>query len=437
MCRHRIIWGVLTLLVGYTSVHAQLSNSDPQGNAAENTRSPANAPEIAPAQMMLPPTPTADQPQAEGTESYIIWSDGQGCAFPPGRVWGGAEYLLWWTKGSPLPPLLTTSPPGTPVSTAGVLGEGGTSIVFGDQLVNSGVRSGGRFNLGGWLNESQTTGIEGNFFSLGGAASHFNASSDGSTILARPFVNEDPTSADFGKNDSLFIGFPGLVKGSFQASTTSRLLGTEVYLRQALCCRNYCRLDLIAGYRFLQLREGLQLSETEISTDPTNPLFSVPFVINEGFDTRNDFHGGELGLMGEYQRNRLFVRAVGKVALGSTGQIASIHGTTQVGGAAPETGGFLALPSNIGQYQTSAFSVVPEVGINLGYVIAPKIRAYTGYSLLYWSQVARPGDQVDLRVNSSQPPIGSGLVGESLPAFRFRDSDFWAQGINFGLEFRY
>src|SRR5579885_3479831 len=39
---------------------------------------------------------------------------GGGCPYPPGRVWVDAEYLLWWTKGSPLPPLLTTSPPGTP-----------------------------------------------------------------------------------------------------------------------------------------------------------------------------------------------------------------------------------------------------------------------------------------------------------------------------------
>src|SRR5262245_63873036 len=25
---------------------------------------------------------------------------------PPGRVWARADYLLWWVKGSPLPPLL-------------------------------------------------------------------------------------------------------------------------------------------------------------------------------------------------------------------------------------------------------------------------------------------------------------------------------------------
>src|SRR5438094_672952 len=31
---------------------------------------------------------------------------------PTGTIWGRVEYLLWWTKGDRLPPLVTTSPPG-------------------------------------------------------------------------------------------------------------------------------------------------------------------------------------------------------------------------------------------------------------------------------------------------------------------------------------
>src|SRR5262249_12281711 len=59
------------------------------------------------------------------------------------RFWFRGEYLLWWIKESPVPALVTTSPPGTPRSLAGVLGAPGTSILFdGDE--NS-ERSGGRF----------------------------------------------------------------------------------------------------------------------------------------------------------------------------------------------------------------------------------------------------------------------------------------------------
>lgn len=52
----------------------------------------------------------------------------------------------------------------------------------------------------------------------------------------------------------------------------------------------------------------------------------------------------------------------------------------------------------------------------------------------------RAGRQIDPVVHVSQFPIRSGndpLVGPARPAFRFDGSDFWAQGLNFGLELKY
>jgi hypothetical protein len=368
--------------------------------------------------------------------------DWNGCPYPPGCVWVDAEFLLWWTKGVHLPPLLTTSPPGTPASiggtpTAGVIGQDSTTVVFGNETVNNAVRPGARFTVGAWLEDSHTTGVEANFFFLASRTTNFNASSTGSPILARPFVIEDPTDPNFGKNGALFVAFPGLLQGSFQARVDSHLIGTDVYLRQALCCGCCCRVDGLLGFRYLHLREGLGISETEISTVPTNPLFGIPFVINEGFDTENNFYGGEIGLIGEMQRGCWFIRGVAKVALGCTERSVRINGTTQVDSQPLETGGFLALPSNIGDHNSSRFSVVPEVGINVGYNITPCLRVYTGYTFLYWTGVARPGDQVDARVNATQQPLGNGLVGAPLPAFPQHSSGYWAQGINFGLEYRF
>ena len=50
---------------------------------------------------------------------------------PRGQLTFRAEYLAWWTKSASLPALATTSPSGTPRSEAGVLGEPGTSVLFG------------------------------------------------------------------------------------------------------------------------------------------------------------------------------------------------------------------------------------------------------------------------------------------------------------------
>ena len=54
---------------------------------------------------------------------------------PAWRVRG--EYLLWWSNGNPLPPLVTTSPAGTPRPSAGVLGQPGTEIVYGAQTIDT------------------------------------------------------------------------------------------------------------------------------------------------------------------------------------------------------------------------------------------------------------------------------------------------------------
>ena len=55
-----------------------------------------------------------------------------------------------------------------------------------------------------------------------------------------------------------------------------------------------------------------------------------------------------------------------------------------------------------------------------------------GYSFILWTQVARAGDQIDTGLNQTQLMPG-GLVGEARPDFTGRASDFWAQGLRFGV----
>jgi hypothetical protein len=59
-----------------------------------------------------------------------------------------------------------------------------------------------------------------------------------------------------------------------------------------------------------------------------------------------------------------------------------------------------------------------------------------GYRLLYWSDVMRAGEQIDTSVNTSQIPPGQ-LTGETRPTVPFKTSEFWAQGLHFGLEYAF
>jgi len=99
-------------------------------------------------------------------------------------------------------------------------------------------------------------------------------------------------------------------------------------------------------------------------------------------------------------------------------------------------GGFLALPTNIGTYHRSVFAFVPRINTKLGFNVLPHLRLHVGYDLMYISNVVRPGDQIDLAINTSQM-LGGALAGPPNPAFTFRDTDLWVQGLDAGAELRF
>ncbi len=357
-----------------------------------------------------------------------------GVCGPPGRVWVRGEYLLWWTRGFHVPPLVTTSPPTTPIENAGVLGLPTTTILFGDTNVNNDARSGGQITAGLWLNQCQTLGFEASFFGLERQSTFFDASSSGIPILARPFFQIDEPAGP----NSLLIAYPGFAAGNIHVAATSNFYGAEALFRANLCCTCCCRLDLLAGYRFLNLNESLNVEDTIVSLSPDSEVpVGTKFVEADNFGTRNNFNGGVIGVDGECRCGCWTFGGYAKVALGCNSREVNISGfttSTVFGGTLP--GSLTALPSNSGRHHDNGFGVVPEFGVRAYYQVTNNIRAGIGYSFLYWTNVVRPGDQVDLVVNSTQLPPGT-LAGPARPAFSFHTTDFWAQGLNFGIEFRY
>ena len=96
----------------------------------------------------------------------------------------------------------------------------------------------------------------------------------------------------------------------------------------------------------------------------------------------------------------------------------------------------MALPSNIGRFDDDVFAVTPQLHVVLGVDLHPQWRATVGYRFLYWSQVARAAEQIDTSLNLSQLDPG-GVIGEARPEFDLLLSDFWAHGLNAGLEYRF
>lgn len=373
---------------------------------------------------------------------------------PPGRVWVRAEYLYWFTQGMQIPPLVTTGPS---VDQPGYLNSPGTQILFGNGSVNTSGRSGLRLTVGVWLNAAQTVGIEGDYLWLANASTHYSASSNGTPILSRPFYDLSPTQAD----PSMIVGqnvenvaAPGIIAGSVSvdAQTVFQTGGLRALLN--LCCSQQCysnsflpglngpgarRVDLLVGYRYGRLNDSLAINENLTSLVSTEP---GSFHVNDSFATRNVFNGVELGTSLQNYRGRWSLEMMMKMAFGNTLQSVDINGyttTTQNGSTTTEAGGLLAQSTNIGHYSRNQMAVMPQLGANLGYQLTPRLRVLAGYTFLYWSNVVRAGNQIDFDVNSRLLPNDTRpLAGDTQhPQFAFQTSDFWAQGINAGVDYRW
>src|SRR5262249_13652732 len=137
-------------------------------------------------------------------------------------------------------------------------------------------------------------------------------------------------------------------------------------------------LDAIAGFRYANLREELEIGQTsELLAGGTAGFEGSPVVapatigIFDSFSTRNEFYGGQLGVRGEYLFGDFVGRFRGTVALGGTHEVGSINGstvlTTPATGTTTAAGGLLAVSSNSGRITQDRFSVVPELNFDLGY----------------------------------------------------------------------
>ncbi len=357
----------------------------------------------------------------------------------PGCWYGSLEFLLWTISSDKTPPLVSTGPQGS----NGILGQDGVSILYGGSI-DTDALSGGRVNMGVWFNRCQTWGMFGSFFTTGTRTTNFSAESAGDPLLARPFFN-----IDAGAEDSELVARSELLSGRVDVEHNTQLTGADLNFRFNWWNKRSCtgrlqwHLDSYAGVKYVSLNEDLKITEN-LEAGPQSTAPGALFLVRDRFSTDNDFIGGNIGLMSELRLGRFFLGMRSGVGIGGTNQTVVIKGTTTftpVGGTAvTQTGGLLALPTNIGTYHRNVFSVVPEFGINLGLNVTDHLRVFVGYDVMYWTNVARPGQQIDRVVNPTQLPTINGpgtLVGPARPAFNFVNSNVYIQGLSAGLQWTF
>ncbi|MFM8930933.1 MAG: BBP7 family outer membrane beta-barrel protein [Gemmataceae bacterium] len=354
----------------------------------------------------------------------------------------GVEYLLWWISGENSPPILTTGPVNVtgPSGIPGVVGAPGTQILAGGNI-GFGASSGARVSLGGWLCDDRSLGFEVTYLFLGqqtNSRTYTNSGLPGAQPLTIPFNNAQLG----GVPDSTGVALPGSSSGTASLGTAIDLQSFEANLPMRLSTGSVWRIDGMTGFRWVILDEYTSLyTYSKLTYDP------LYMTTTDRFSTTNNFYGGQLGLKATGQFDRWTVQGYTKVALGATASDIKISGTglgnvfsSSPGMPLGYPGGYLAQPSNEGNYRDANFAVLPEVGFNVGYDVTARLNLFMGFSGFYLSQAARSAEQISPLINPSQAAVFNGpttYTGPAAPLPTWDIGNFWAYGLNFGGQFKW
>ena len=240
-----------------------------------------------------------------------------------GRLWVEVEYLAWASSRTHLPPLVTTSDPTASLAEAGILGRDNTSILFGNADYHGDLRSGGRLTGGYWFTPEHRFGVEGSFFQVDVGEVEFRPWETRRRSWPAPSIN-----AQDGLPAAVLVSYPGVQLGGIAVKSDVDLLGAEALLRRAIRSGGNYRLDGVVGYRYQRLLDRLSVDESFDFGRRQGSRHNNSMDRFDEFASENEFHGGEVGLIGRWWGCRWALQALGKVALGGTRTTTSIDGGT-------------------------------------------------------------------------------------------------------------
>jgi hypothetical protein len=403
------------------------------------------------------------------------------------RLWADGEFLLWKIRDSSLPRLTSIVPVGllTVDTSDRFLSPTGANLGFlnghtigfvpvmiltdpkvaGGSTVDEGEHTGGRFSLGFYLDSDQLVGLEGGGFWLGRRTFDFVATTGNSvnqflintpftqnTFVVTPGMMGAPDTRTLAKTTNLF--FVRESSATLLGSATTEMWGAEANLVSGRCFFGCISYGGFIGFRYVDFHEDLAVEDDVSLFRPTSPPAlaaldtdplggSLPETVNfTTFDlirTRNHFYGGQVGVDMDAEVGHFFLKARGKVALGAMHEVVDIESRAINTDGTLVSGGLFGAPTDNGEHHRNRVCVVPEINVKLGYAVTHNLRAFVGYDFLYISDVVRPGDQVSLSTTNTTITVGGQTtnINVNQPTFRFRDTDMWINGINFGIELVY
>lgn len=368
----------------------------------------------------------------------------------------GVELLQWWYKRDNIPALLNTGIE-TNTTFAGTAADPTAITLFGNDQYGYKTVPGIRANLAVALAETLDVELNG-FLMESKSLNQTFAGTNGRPFLTRPFYNPHDL-VESGFDTSSMSG----ISGTFNVAANNQLYGYEANLAWHTTITDNAINKLLVGVRQVTLNENLTVTENVSAIGPgflayyptvdangavTNYNFdpaTQSIRINDRFSARNQFYGPQAGAQWRWARGVFSFDLLAKVAVGVNHETINVHGNTSLltNGAVTATGpgGLLAVSTNSGSQTLNELAVVPELGLKFNFDLTRHIRMNVGYNLLYMTSAVRPGSQIDRRINPQYVPsdvaYNPATSGPIQPRGFFRDTDFYAHGISFGLVLSY
>jgi hypothetical protein len=363
------------------------------------------------------------------------------------RWWVAAEYLLWKTDSTHLPPLVTDSP----ILTAPVLSSPATQVVSEQKIANS-WRSGYRLEVGAWLDDCNTVAIVGNYFNAGDDDYDYYFPGDSGRNTGRPYFNTqagaqfvDPISGTYPNSPN-----PNIVRdGTISISADDDFQGGGITLERCVYSVGApagfgpgTQVILLSGYRYFGYSSNLSIdgTSTVLSGAGDGDFISRRDV----FNANNVFNGGEIGAKVRFTQQACWFDGMFKIALGGHRRTVVINGeTVSIPDGVPaevSQGGLLtAEGTNIGSYSDTRARIIPEFRIGVGVFLTPQWTIRAGVSAIAWSGVVRAADGLppNLAVDTRNIPGGIGGGGVSPVFSGLGGSEFVATGLDLGMEYNY
>ncbi len=393
----------------------------------------------------LPAGPAAPVVPYGGETAYPIdggYADTLGGGGPPYRFYTEGSFLLWFLDSTTVnTPLVTTGP------SLGILRQPGTTVLSSAQKADYGAAPGFRVAAGGWLGGSRI-GFELSGFMIGRQNDTHSFGGNSAAIISRPFF--DTVSR---RENVRVVAAPGAFSGGVVVDHSAQLWGVDGNPFWRIVNGGSTVVDVITGFKFLQYQEALNVFDSSTILAGGASAFngfglSAPaqIAVRDRFGATNSFYGGTIGARVSSNSGGLFWDLTGKVSLCGVNQVVNVDGTTSLVSGGPfvttatAPGGFLASGNYNGRRSENRFAVLPEGDFKVGYQFTSWLNAFVGYSVLYVSSVARPGDQVNRNIAVTQLPTSPTFTNQGArPAAiaEIIDDGLWVHGFNFGVTLLY